>query len=123
MWLELVVTALVALALLAALQCFLLWRLGRQQRRLAAELSALALASGTDVPTSMLVTALSRMERQLDQLAAEPEDVPEEELSSYELARRLAREGAGLDELVARCGLSRHEAELVLRLQTAAQVA
>ncbi len=114
MWLEL---GMAALGLLSAGQCALLWRLGRQQRRLAAELSSIALASATDVPTSMLVTALSRLERRLDALG-EPPALPEEELSPYELARRLAREGSGLDELVARCGLSRHEAELVLRLQT-----
>ncbi len=36
--------------------------------------------------------------------------------SAYELAIRLARSGAGVDELVAGCMMSRHEAELTLRL-------
>lgn len=36
--------------------------------------------------------------------------------SAYELAIRLARGGATLDELVSGCMMSRHEAELTLRL-------
>jgi hypothetical protein len=34
----------------------------------------------------------------------------------YELAARFARNGAGVDELVATCGVTRHEAELLVRL-------
>jgi hypothetical protein len=37
----------------------------------------------------------------------------------YELAARLARGGATCEELIRSCGLSRHEAELLLRLHTA----
>jgi hypothetical protein len=36
--------------------------------------------------------------------------------SAYELAIRLARGGAGVEELVSACMMSRHEAELTLRL-------
>ena len=36
--------------------------------------------------------------------------------SNYELAQHLAREGGDLEQLMDRCGLSRNEAELVLRL-------
>jgi hypothetical protein len=36
--------------------------------------------------------------------------------SNYELAQHLAREGGDLDQLMTLCGLSRNEAELVLRL-------
>jgi hypothetical protein len=34
----------------------------------------------------------------------------------YDLAARLARNGAGVEELVATCGITRHEAELLSRL-------
>jgi hypothetical protein len=34
----------------------------------------------------------------------------------YDLATRLARNGADLEELVSSCGITRHEAELLLRL-------
>jgi hypothetical protein len=34
----------------------------------------------------------------------------------YDLAARLARNGAGVEELVASCGITRHEAELLSRL-------
>ena len=34
----------------------------------------------------------------------------------YEVATRLARNGAGIDELIGSCGVTRHEAELLVRL-------
>ncbi|HEY7639227.1 MAG TPA: DUF2802 domain-containing protein [Steroidobacteraceae bacterium] len=34
----------------------------------------------------------------------------------YDLAARLAKNGAGVDELVSSCGITRHEAELLSRL-------
>ena len=37
----------------------------------------------------------------------------------YEIAARLARGGATCDELISSCGLSRHEAELLMRLNKA----
>ena len=37
----------------------------------------------------------------------------------YDLAARLAKNGAGVEELVASCGITRHEAELLSRLQVA----
>jgi hypothetical protein len=37
----------------------------------------------------------------------------------YEVAARLARGGATCEELISSCGLSRHEAELMLRLHKA----
>ena len=40
---------------------------------------------------------------------------------SYQIAIRLARSGAPREELVASCGLTRQEAELVLRLHGAAR--
>lgn len=38
----------------------------------------------------------------------------------YEVAARLARSGASTEELMSSCGLSRHEAELLLRLHKGA---
>ena len=37
----------------------------------------------------------------------------------YDLAARLAKNGAGVEELVASCGITRHEAELLSRLHIA----
>jgi hypothetical protein len=37
----------------------------------------------------------------------------------YDLAARLARNGAEVDELVSTCGITRHEAELLVRLHAA----
>lgn len=39
----------------------------------------------------------------------------------YDLAARLAKNGAGVEELVASCGITRHEAELLTRLQLGKQ--
>jgi len=37
----------------------------------------------------------------------------------YDLAARLAKNGAGVEELIASCGITRHEAELLSRLHVA----
>jgi hypothetical protein len=42
---------------------------------------------------------------------------------SYQIAIRLARSGAPCEELIASCGVTRQEAELVLRLHGAARAA
>ena len=39
----------------------------------------------------------------------------------YDVAQRLARNGASVEELVANCGITRHEAELLTRLHGARQ--
>jgi hypothetical protein len=44
-------------------------------------------------------------------------------IAGYPIAIRLARAGAGVDELVATCGLSPNEAELVCRIHGAASAA
>jgi Protein of unknown function (DUF2802) len=44
-------------------------------------------------------------------------------IAGYPIAIRLARAGAGVDELVATCGLSPNEAELVCRIHGAAATA
>jgi len=115
MWLEL---GVLTLLLLATGQTLLLLRLWRQSGRLHQRVDALwqnAAGTSTDVPTSMLVTALGRLERQLGQV--ERRTSPGR---SWELAKQLAREGADVEQLVACCGLSRDEATLILAMRVPA---
>jgi len=112
MWLELGVGALLALALAQAVLLFHGWRQLRELQRRVAELSHEAAHACTDVPTSMLVTALGQLQRQLGRIEQQPPPTRQ----SYELAQRLAREGADVEQLVSRCGLSRDEAKLVLQM-------
>ena len=115
MWLELGVGVLLALALVQSLLLFHGWRQLRELQRRVGALSREAGYACTDVPTSMLVTALGRLERQLGRIEQQPPSLRQ----SYERAQRLAREGADLDQLVSRCGLSRDEAKLVLQMHPA----
>ncbi|GAB3789640.1 DUF2802 domain-containing protein [Dyella agri] len=108
----------IALLVLAVGQTILLLRLWRQSGRLQRRVDALwqnAAGAGTDVPTSMLVTALGRLERQLGQV-----ERPAQPGRSWDLAKRLAREGADIEQLVACCGLSRDEAKLILAMRAPA---
>ena len=115
MWLEF---GVLALLLMAVGQTVLLLRLWRQSGRLQQRIDALwqnAAGTSTDVPTSMLVTALGRLERQLGQV-----ERPASPGRSWELAKQLAREGADVEQLVACCGLSRDEAALILAMRVPA---
>ena len=115
MWLE---AGVIALLLLAVGQTVLLLRLWQQSCRLQQRVDALwqnAAGAGTDVPTSMLVTALGRLERRLGQVERPPPPG-----RSWELAKQLAREGADVEQLVACCGLSRDEAKLILAMRVPA---
>lgn len=119
----------IVLILLALSQCVLLalaWRyvreLQQQSRDLRHDMAVMARqvahASHTDVPTSMLVTALGRMERRITLFEQQP-PAPSQNPTSYELAQQLAREGADVDELVARCGLTHAEAMLIRQMHSA----
>ncbi|MGB3463178.1 MAG: DUF2802 domain-containing protein [Rhodanobacter lindaniclasticus] len=114
MWLEIGIGLLLALALAQAAALLSLWR---QSQRLQQRIERMAQdAHGfTDVPTSMLVAALGRVERQIRHAEQQPPPTRQ----SYELAQQLAREGADLDQLVNRCGLSRDEARLVMQMHPA----
>jgi hypothetical protein len=117
---------LIALILLVTAQGVLLYWVWRQQLRLRIQLAQCLSASGTDVPTSMLVMMLGRLERRLESVERHLErhgahmPVPAASPQTYALAQQLAREGVGVDELVLRCGLSRDEAELVRRMHSVA---
>jgi uncharacterized membrane protein len=121
--------AIVALLLLAAIQCALLVLALRQVRQLQQQLHSmrqdvtavsqqLAHIGHTDVPTSMLVTALGRMERRMG-LLEQKQPVAPQSTGSYELAQQLARQGADVDELVARCGVTHAEALLIHQMHAA----
>jgi len=112
MWLEAGIAILLLLTLVQSAVLLFLWRQSRQLQQRIGALSDGMLHAYTDVPTSMLVTALGRLERQMGQIERQPPPTRQ----SYELARQLAREGADVEQLVSRCGLSRDEAKLVLQM-------
>ena len=112
MWLEAGIAALLLLALAQTVLLFHLWRQSRQLQQRIGALSHGAVRGLTDVPTSMLVTALGRLERQVGLIEQQPSPARQ----SYELAQQLAREGTDVEQLISRCGLSRDEAKLVLQM-------
>jgi hypothetical protein len=115
-WLEIGMLVLLLVVLLQSVLLVLLWL---QARRLHVALSALghsAVHACSDVPTSMLVTALDRLEHRIGMLELPGTATPR---PSYELAQQLAREGADVDQLVERCGLSGDEAKLILQMHSA----
>ncbi|RDS82064.1 DUF2802 domain-containing protein [Dyella monticola] len=133
MSLEVVTLAIVALQTVAVVL------LALQVHHLKRALAVKHAARGS-VPELLVVNALNRIDHRLDVLeeqqtrtdrAPAPRrsvEIPAAQMttlrspsnqtsaSPYELAQHLAREGSDVDQLMARCGLSRHEAELVLRL-------
>jgi hypothetical protein len=61
----------------------------------------------------------ARMESQNERAEADSRLAPAGAVSSqrgYDLAARLVKNGAGVEELIATCGITRHEAELLSRL-------
>lgn len=115
------IVAGLVLALFAAL--LVAWR------QLSCKLDAIAeaqeQAASTDVPTSMLVTSMARIEARLQQLErtrqtpppappAQPDD------RAYQLAQRMARDGADAARIAESCGIALHEAELLARLHARA---
>ena len=117
MWVEILIGVLVLVVLLQALLLGLLWAQARHLRVALSALGETATHACTDVPTSMLVTALGRLEHRISLL-----ELPASTLSqsSYGLAQQLARKGADADQLVAQCGLSRDEAKLIVQMHPGA---
>jgi Protein of unknown function (DUF2802) len=93
----------------------------RQMQHLAAQLQR------TFAEVRSLHETIAVMSSRLDSLSERAESearlAPVGAVSSqqrgYDLAARLAKNGAAVDELVASCGLTRHEAELLSRLHVA----
>jgi len=117
MWLEICIGALVLVVLLQAVLLALLWRQAAHLRVLLSAFGGSAAHASTDVPTSMLVTALGRLEHRLSLLELPASGPPQ---ASYELAQQLARKGADAEQLVAQCGLSRDEARLIVQMHSGA---
>lgn len=103
---------LLVLTLAQSLVLVRVWRQSRQLQRQADALWQGVVRAGTDVPTSMLVAALGRVERQLLLIG---QQAPQNR-QSYELAQQMAREGVDIEQLIARCGLSRDEARLIVQM-------
>jgi hypothetical protein len=128
MWLEAIVIALVVLQI-ATLS--LLWG----QRRRLQRVLVLKESEAGGIPALMIVNALNKIDHRLNQLeqGTQKTDAPKRSVeiraiqmtasanqqaatNNYELAQLMARDGSDLDQLMLRCGLSRNEAELMLRL-------
>jgi HAMP domain-containing protein len=115
MWLEIGIGVLLVLALAQSVALLGLWRQSLRLQQRIERMAHDAAHGFTDVPTSMLVAALGRVERQIRHAEQQPPPTRQ----SYELAQQLAREGADLDQVVSRCGLSRAAARLVLQMHPA----
>jgi Protein of unknown function (DUF2802) len=114
-------------ALLAALLVFA-W--GFRHWRRSAERDAQRIFEQLDLIRAELMLLAERMDhfesvppRIIERPAAPDVRVPamvsNPAARGYEVAARLARGGATCEELISSCGLSRHEAELMLRLHKA----
>ena len=104
------------------------WALRRLRRELAKQLERIHVAQCELAAQSRLLaermTAIATLVATLPQQRAEqpveaPRPAPRREpvaLRSYETAKRLARSGATVEEIVATCGIAGTEARLLLRL-------
>lgn len=95
------------------------WRIARQDRRLLALHEHLSKPSDT-VPASALINVMGRIEQGMQrmqevQVPTGPAAAPAQD-KSYELAQRLARQGASAQQIVDACGISLNETELILRM-------
>lgn len=65
-----------------------------------------------------LVKRLAQFEERLRQIESRQEELRfrDTDGQAYEVAAKLVRKGAGVDELVSVCGISRGEAELIINL-------
>jgi len=119
--LELVLIAGRAMALVGALATFA-WAFSRWRRSMARDtqrvFEQLDLIQGELHGLAEAVAQLAgRLEGMNDRIAATGEPVPAVSSGqAYEQAIRLAQRGLSTEELVARCGLARHEADLLVRL-------
>ncbi|MGH8214871.1 MAG: DUF2802 domain-containing protein [Rhodanobacteraceae bacterium] len=114
-----VILAVVLLQLVVSFVAW--WQLARRLRAVAEAQQQLA---STDVPTSMLVTAMARIEARLQQLEHEHQVAPAPQAQpddrAYDLAQRMARNGADAAQIAEACGITQNEAELLRRLHAPA---
>jgi hypothetical protein len=61
----------------------------------------------------------ARLDGMSERSEMESHRAPASSQRSYDVATRLARNGASVDEMIANCGITRHEAELLARLHGA----
>jgi hypothetical protein len=98
---------------------FIRWR--RADERSTQQLHAKLDRSFTELRS--LHETVSVMSARLDSMNRESEIdarlAPASSQRGYDVATRLARNGAGVEELIANCGITRHEAELLVRLHGA----
>lgn len=120
---------LFATAVLALLRYRRALRTTVQQRDRALALLAASAGQETPAPDAALIGFLDHRMRLLEgrlreQLGAarvpegKPQPTPEQKSGSlpFDYAVRMARQGAGVDELIRACGLNRAEARLIRRL-------
>lgn len=101
---------------------FAWWRLTRRLRRIEA---LQVKAASTDTPTSMLVTAVAQVDARLRSIEhapaapiAPPAPVAAPDDRAYQLARRMANNGADAHRIAESCDIGLDEAELLTRLRT-----
>jgi len=114
--------SLLALIVVQLVVGLLAWR--QLARRLRAVQETQERLASTDVPTSMLVTGMARVEARLQQLEHQHQPLPAPQTQpgdrAYELAQRMARNGADAGQIAEACGINLHEAELLRRLHAPA---
>lgn len=124
---ELIVSSAVAVALLLALLT-IAWGLHRQRH--SAERDTQRVFEQLDLVRAEMMLLSERVqgletttpkahERPAPQEIRTPAVTNAPAPRGYEVAARLARGGATCEELISACGLSRHEAELLMRLHKA----
>ena len=89
-------------------------RVHTSQRELAAQVHTLA--ERTSALATLVATLPKLVERAPDSLSQVRSRRESPPVRSYETARRMARAGAGIDEIVASSGLANSEARLLRRL-------
>lgn len=122
--------AIVVLGAATGVQAINLARLRESARRDVQRLFEqmdLTLGELRDVSTSLAggLAVIGELRSRQDGGRREPEPVPAAHAAarSYDIALRLARNGANREELMSTCGMSRHEAELAVRLHGPRRIA
>lgn len=113
---------LFGLLLVQLMVCLLAWRhLARRLHEVAEARQGTTVAAPSE---SALLAAVARIEAQLQQMgSARTPPAPQAQAGdrAYELAQRMARDGADAARITEACGIARHEAELLCRLHAPAR--